>query len=63
MYEKRKMWSTAHIRGNFFVVIRTTSRCEAFHSHMGNYVNPRINLTDFVEQSQRCQSYFHFKEL
>ncbi|KAL2947467.1 hypothetical protein AAZX31_20G071200 [Glycine max] len=52
-----KMWSTAHIRGNFFVVIRTTSRCEAFHSHMGNYVNPRINLTDFVEQSQRSTHF------
>ncbi|KAG4931138.1 hypothetical protein JHK82_048220 [Glycine max] len=38
LYEKRMKWSPAHLRGNFFVGIRTTSRCEAFHAHVSKYV-------------------------
>lgn len=48
LYGKKKMWATAHIRGNFFAGIRTTSRCESFHMHLSKYVHSRINLTDFV---------------
>jgi len=58
MYEKKKMWATAHIRGSFFAGIRTTSRCKALHSHMGQYVYSRINMTDFVQQFHRCLSFF-----
>lgn len=39
LYEKRDMWATAHIRGNFFAGFRTTSRCEGLHSFIGKYVN------------------------
>lgn len=44
LYERRKMWSITYIRGNFFVGIRTTLRCEALHSHIGQFVNSRITL-------------------
>lgn len=45
MYEKRKMWATAHVRGNFFAGFRTTSHCERFHLQTGKYVHSRLNLT------------------
>ncbi|KAK2375528.1 protein FAR1-RELATED SEQUENCE [Trifolium repens] len=63
MYEKKKMWATAHIRGSFFAGLRTTSRCEALHSHMGQFLHARINMTDFVGQFHRCLTYFRFKEI
>ncbi|KAG5119642.1 hypothetical protein JHK82_034062 [Glycine max] len=39
LYARRKTWSPTHIRGNFFAGIQTTSRCEAFHSHVAKYVD------------------------
>ncbi|KAG4940931.1 hypothetical protein JHK82_044609 [Glycine max] len=54
-------WSTAHLRGCFFAGIRTTSRCEAFHAHVAKYVHSRTNLIDFVEQFQRCLTYFRYR--
>ncbi|KAL5141327.1 Protein FAR1-RELATED SEQUENCE 3 [Glycine soja] len=35
----------------------------AFHSHLRKYVDSRISLTDFVQQFQRCLSYFRFCEI
>ncbi|KAL2990295.1 hypothetical protein AAZX31_11G191000 [Glycine max] len=61
LYERRMKWSTAHLRGRFFAGIRTTSRCEAFHAHVAKYVHSRTNLTDFVEQFQRCLTYFRYR--
>ncbi|KAG4909641.1 hypothetical protein JHK87_055757 [Glycine soja] len=61
LYEKRMMWATLDIRGCFFTG-RITSRCKAFHSHLGNFVNPQICLFEFVEQYQRCLCYFLSKE-
>lgn len=49
LYDKRHMWSMAHIRGNVFAGIRMTSRCEALHCHMGHFVHSRISLTEFVQ--------------
>lgn len=63
MYDKRQMWATAHIRGSFFAGLRTTSRCEALHGHMGQFVHSRINMTDFVQQFHRCLTYFRFREI
>ncbi|CAJ2636437.1 unnamed protein product [Trifolium pratense] len=63
MYAKRKMWSTAHIRGFFFAGLRTTSRCEALHSHLRQFVHSKINLFKFVQQFQRCLTYFRFREV
>jgi len=57
------MWATAHIRRSFFASIRTTSRCEALHSHMGHFVHSLINMTDFVQQFHMCLTYFHFREI
>jgi hypothetical protein len=63
MYEKKNMWATAHIRGSFFAGIRTTSRCEALHSHIGQFLHSRINMTEFVQQFHRCLTYFRFREI
>ncbi|RZC29001.1 Protein FAR1-RELATED SEQUENCE 7 [Glycine soja] len=45
LYEKRMKWSPAHLRGNFFAGIRTTSRCEAFHAHVAKYRSANHLLT------------------
>lgn len=63
LYAKRKMWSPIHIKGNFFVGIQTTSCYEIFHSHVAKYVDVKTNLTDFVEQFQRCLTYFRHREV
>ncbi|KHN13285.1 Protein FAR1-RELATED SEQUENCE 4 [Glycine soja] len=62
LYERRKMWATSHIRGHFFAGLRTTSRCEAFHNHLGNFVHSKIGFSIFVEQFQMCLTYFRFRE-
>ena len=57
------MWSPSYIKGNFFVGIYTTFHCEAFHSHVAKYVDVKSNLTDFIEQFQRCLTYFLHREI
>lgn len=63
MYQKRKMWATAHIRGRFFAGFRTTSRCEGLHSEFGKYVNVLSNLCDFLQQFFRWLNYLRYKEI
>jgi hypothetical protein len=63
MCAKRKMWATAHIRGFFFARLRTTSHCKALHSHLRQFFHSRINLFNFVQQFQRCLTYFRFREI
>lgn len=63
LYEKRDMWATAHIRGNFFAGFRTTSRCEGLHSFIGKYVNYQNNLLEFLQHFFRCLSYMRYKEV
>ncbi|KAI5401246.1 hypothetical protein KIW84_065916 [Lathyrus oleraceus] len=63
LYQKSKMWEITHIWGDFFARIRTTSRCEAFHSHMGQFVHSKMNITDFLKQLYRCVAYFRFREV
>jgi hypothetical protein len=63
MYRKRKMWATAHIRGNFFAGFRTTSRCEGLHSEFGKYVTVRSNLLDFLQQFFRWLSFMRYREI
>ncbi|KAJ1392797.1 MULE transposase domain [Sesbania bispinosa] len=62
-YEKRKMWATTYLRGNFFAGFRTTSRCEGLHSHLGKFVHSRNDLADFLENFRRCLESFHYREL
>lgn len=62
-YEKRKMWATAYIRGNFFAGFRTTSRCEGLHSEIGKFVHSRYNLTDFLLHFHRALNFMRFKEV
>jgi hypothetical protein len=63
MYEKRRMWATAHIRGKFFAGFRTTSRCEGLHAQFGRYVNYQNNLLEFLHQYFRCLNYMRYSEL
>ncbi|KAJ1443666.1 MULE transposase domain [Sesbania bispinosa] len=63
LYEKRKMWATAHIRGNFFAGFRTTSRCEGMHSQVGRYVHYRNNLTKFLKHLSRYLAYTRQREV
>ncbi|RYR25227.1 hypothetical protein Ahy_B02g058877 [Arachis hypogaea] len=62
LYSRRRMWATAHIRGNFFGGFRTMSRCEGLHSMLGKFVQSRHNLRDFVEQFMRCISQMRSRE-
>lgn len=34
-------WKCSHIRGNLFAGIKTTSRCEGFHGHLGKFVSSK----------------------
>ncbi|KAJ1386789.1 hypothetical protein SESBI_40532 [Sesbania bispinosa] len=63
LYEKRKMWATAHIRGNFFAGFRTTSRCEGIHAQVGRFVHYRNNLTEFLKHFTRYLAYTRQREL
>lgn len=63
LYEKRRMWATAYIRGNFFAGFRTTSRCEGLHSEFGKYVNYRNNLVEFLQHFFRWVGYMRFREI
>ncbi|QHO56116.1 protein FAR1-RELATED SEQUENCE 5 [Arachis hypogaea] len=62
LYDRRKMWATAHIHGHFFGGFRTTSRCEGLHSMLGKFVHSRHNLRNFVEQYFRCVSEMRSRE-
>ncbi|KAG4921275.1 hypothetical protein JHK86_050088 [Glycine max] len=61
MHNKRHMWATSYIKGSFFAGISTTSR-EGFHSHLGKFVSSKIGLFEFVEQFQRCLTYFRYRK-
>ncbi|KAJ1423163.1 FAR1 DNA-binding domain [Sesbania bispinosa] len=63
VYEKRKIWATAHIRGNFFAGFRTTSRCEGMHAQVGRFVHYRNNLTEFLKQFSRYLAYIRQREV
>ncbi|KAJ1401057.1 Zinc finger, CCHC-type [Sesbania bispinosa] len=63
MYEKKNMWATTYIRGQFFAGIRTTSRCKALYCHLGKFIHSRINLTEFMQQFHRFLTYFRFREV
>ncbi|XP_020989536.1 protein FAR1-RELATED SEQUENCE 5-like [Arachis duranensis] len=62
LYDRRKMWAMAHIRGHFFDGFWTTSRCKGLHSMLGKFVHSRHNLRDFVEQYFRCVSEMRSRE-
>ncbi|KAJ1386863.1 Zinc finger, PMZ-type [Sesbania bispinosa] len=63
MYEKRSMWATTYIRGKFFAGLRTTSRCEGFHSQLKKFVSYKNNLTEFIHHLNRCIKYVRQKEI
>ncbi|KAJ1382119.1 Zinc finger, CCHC-type [Sesbania bispinosa] len=67
-YFKRCMLSDCDVaefeqRWNNMLHVRTTSRCEALHCHLGKFIHSRINLTEFMEQFHRFLTYFHFREV
>ncbi|XP_015947461.1 protein FAR1-RELATED SEQUENCE 1-like, partial [Arachis duranensis] len=53
MYEKKHMWSNAHIRGKFFAGLKTTSRCEALNMQIGKFIHNGYNLREFIEHFQQ----------
>ncbi|KAJ1400084.1 Zinc finger, PMZ-type [Sesbania bispinosa] len=63
LYEKKMMWATSYIRGNFFAGFRTTSRVDGLHALLGKFVNSRHNLTEFLEHHQRCLLQMRFREV
>ncbi|XP_057430837.1 protein FAR1-RELATED SEQUENCE 5-like [Lotus japonicus] len=63
MYENRKMWAVAHIRGCFFAGFRTTSRCESLHSEIKKFIHSRYNLTEFLKHFERCLNFMRFREV
>ncbi|XP_057431809.1 protein FAR1-RELATED SEQUENCE 5-like [Lotus japonicus] len=63
MYENRKMWAVAHIRGCFFAGFRTTSRCESLHSEIKKFIHSRYNLTEFLQHFHRCLDFMRFREV
>jgi len=63
LYSKREMWATTHIRGNFFVGFRTTSRYEGLHSEFDKYASLKDNLLDFMHQFIRWINYMWFREV
>ncbi|XP_057418810.1 protein FAR1-RELATED SEQUENCE 5-like [Lotus japonicus] len=63
MYENRKMWAVAHIRGCFFAGFRTTSRCESLHLEIKKFIHSRYNLTEFLQHFHRCLDFMRFREV
>ncbi|KAJ1436038.1 Zinc finger, SWIM-type [Sesbania bispinosa] len=63
LYEKKKMWATTYIKGNFFVGFRITSRVEGLHLLLGKFVNSRNNLSEFLEHHHRCLCHMRFKKV
>ncbi|XP_057426359.1 protein FAR1-RELATED SEQUENCE 5-like [Lotus japonicus] len=62
-YEKKEMWASAYMRGQFFGGFRTTSRVEGLHAQLSRYVNYKNNLCNFLKNFHRCMTYFRFKEV
>ncbi|KAJ1380440.1 Zinc finger, CCHC-type [Sesbania bispinosa] len=62
LYEKKHMWATAYITGQFFAGLRTTSRCESLHGQLGRFIKSRYSLTEFVQHFQRSLCYMRYKE-
>ncbi|RYR09930.1 hypothetical protein Ahy_B05g078371 [Arachis hypogaea] len=52
MYARKHSWSNAHIRGKFFVGLKTTSRCKALNMQIGKFIHNGYNLREFVEYFQ-----------
>ncbi|XP_057453203.1 protein FAR1-RELATED SEQUENCE 12-like [Lotus japonicus] len=63
LYERRKMWAAAYMRGEFFAGFRTTSRVEGLHAQVGKFVDSWNNLTDFMHNFFRYMSYQRQREL
>ncbi|KAJ1377363.1 Zinc finger, CCHC-type [Sesbania bispinosa] len=63
MYEKKRMWATAYIRGNFFAGFRTTSRWEGLHGQLGKFVHSRHDLVAFLKNFGRFLEVLRYNEL
>ncbi|KAJ1409585.1 FAR1 DNA-binding domain [Sesbania bispinosa] len=63
MYEKKRMWATTYIRGNFFAGFRTTSRCEGLHGQLGKFVHSRHDLVGFMKNYGRFLEVLRYNEL
>ncbi|KAJ1419746.1 MULE transposase domain [Sesbania bispinosa] len=62
LLEKKHMGATTYITGQFFVGLRTTSRCKSLHGQLGKFIKSRYNLAEFVQHFQHCLCYMRYKE-
>ncbi|ESR65514.1 hypothetical protein CICLE_v100102261mg, partial [Citrus x clementina] len=53
VYEERKLWAEAYLKGNFFGGMRSTQRSEGMNAYLNHYVNRKLRLRDFVKQMDR----------
>ncbi|KAJ1383303.1 Zinc finger, PMZ-type [Sesbania bispinosa] len=63
MYDKKRMWATAYIRGKFFAGFRTTSRCEGLHGQLAKFVHSRHDLVAFLKNFDRFLEVLRYNEL
>ncbi|KAJ1405014.1 hypothetical protein SESBI_26155 [Sesbania bispinosa] len=63
MYDKRNVWATTYIKGNFFAGFRTTSRCEGLNAQLARFVHSRHKLIDFLHNFVRCLEALRYKEI
>ncbi|KAJ1381993.1 MULE transposase domain [Sesbania bispinosa] len=63
LYEKKGMWASCYIRGNFFAGIRTTSRCKGLHAQLGKFIHSRNMLVDFLQNLHHCVESIRYKEI
>ncbi|XP_057452743.1 protein FAR1-RELATED SEQUENCE 5-like [Lotus japonicus] len=65
MYERRKMWATAFIRGRCFVGFKATSRCVGLYVKFGR-LTPFccLNMVGFLQQyHHHCLDEYRYKEI
>ncbi|XP_057730219.1 protein FAR-RED ELONGATED HYPOCOTYL 3-like [Arachis stenosperma] len=63
IYAKKHSWSNAHIRGEFFAGLKTTSRCEALNMQLGKFIHNGYDLREFVEHFQQYLEFMRRREL
>ncbi|XP_057444440.1 protein FAR1-RELATED SEQUENCE 5-like [Lotus japonicus] len=58
LYAQKKMWATAHMRGEFFAGSRTTSRVEGLHAQVGRYHVLKENCRRMCKSACRAPKTF-----
>ncbi len=56
MYELRKKWSTAYMKGTRFLGMRSNQRSESLNSRLHRHLDRKMSLVDLVEHYEFCLS-------